>query len=226
MVRRFLFGALLAVLGAGVIVVPAEVRAQGANDDRFFMMRDPFRPQPYARDPYVPYPQREVAPSPPQYSNPPEPRYEAPLGTAYGSAVEAENDRSNRSEYVLVIGDTLAEQLAQGLAEAFYGERPEVAVIKKTRAGSGLVRADFFDWSAQAPLFAASEKATAIIVMLGSNDRQQLRDDTGVHEPRSDRWHELYAKRLDDLLARLKEKKIPVIVVGAPPMRNPRPSEG
>jgi hypothetical protein len=226
MVRRFFLIAMLTVAGAGAMMVPGDVRAQGANDDRFFMLRDPFRRGPFTREPYAPFPQREVLPPPPQYINPPEPRYEAPSGMAFGSAAEAEAERGKApSEYVLVVGDTLAEQLAQGLAEAFFGERPEVAVIRKIRAGSGLVRTDFYDWVSQAPAFAASEKATAVIVMVGANDRQQLRDETGVHEPRSDRWRELYAKRIGDLLARLKERKIPVFVVGAPPMRNQRLSD-
>jgi uncharacterized protein len=226
MVRRFLLIAMLAVAAPSALLVAGDARAQGANDDRFFMLRDPFRRGPFSREPYAPFP-RELPP-PPQYVNPPEPRYEAPAGTAYGSAVEADADTARGkpvSEYVLVVGDTLAEQLAQGLAEAFFGERPEVAVIKKVRPNSGLLRADFYDWVSQAPLLAASEKATAVVVMLGANDRQQMRDETGLHEPRSDRWRELYAKRIDDLLARLKDKKVPVFLVGAPPMRNARLSD-
>jgi len=226
MVRRVLLIALLAFAAASPMLVPGSARAQGANDDRFFMQRDPFRRGPFGREPYAPFPQREVMPPPPQYVNPPEPRYEAPSGTAYGSAADAEAERGKApSDYVLVVGDTLAEQLAQGLAEAFFGERSEVAVIRKTRAGSGLVRADFYDWVTQAPLLAASEKATAIVVMVGANDRQPLRDETGAHEPRSDRWRELYAKRMDDLLARLKGRNIPIFLVGAPPMRNQRLSD-
>src|ERR1700686_3020877 len=126
MVRRLFLIAMLSVAAASAVLVPGDVRAQGANDDRFFMLRDPFRRDPFTREPYAPYPMREMPP-PPQVVAPPEPRYEAPSGTAYGSAVEAEAERGKApSEYVLVVGDTLAEQLAQGLAEAFFGERPEV----------------------------------------------------------------------------------------------------
>jgi hypothetical protein len=144
MVRRVFLMAMLAVAASGVLV-SGDARAQAANDDRFFMLRDPFRRGPFSREPYAPFPMREAQPPPPQYI-PSEPRYEAPAGTAYGSAAEAEVALGKApTDYVLVVGDTLAEQLAQGLAEAFFGERPEVAVIKKIRAGSGLVRSDFYD---------------------------------------------------------------------------------
>lgn len=115
-----------------------------------------------------------------------------------------------------MIGDTMAQQLAQGLAEAFFTEHPEVAVIKKVRAASGHVRQDFYNWVTEAGNIVANDRATAFVVMLGVNDRQQLRDEKGFHDFRSDRWREIYAKRIDDFLAKLKEKNTPIYVVGMP----------
>lgn len=43
-----------------------------------------------------------------------------------------------------------------------------------------------------------------------------------THEFRSDRWGELYAKRIDDTIAALKSKGVPVLWVGLPPIRGPR----
>lgn len=143
------------------------------------------------------------------------------VGTVYSSTAAADADAKRAQkpqEYVVVIGDTMAEQLSQGLAEAFFNEHPEVAVIRKVRASSGLVRNDFFDWFKEAGNIVANERATAFVVMLGSNDRQPLRDGNNSYEIRSDQWRDLYAKRLDDLLARLKEKNTPIYVVGMPPM--------
>jgi len=60
------------------------------------------------------------------------------------------------------------------------------------------------------------------VMMLGSNDRQPLRDETGGHGFGSDRWRELYARRVDEALAILREKRIPAIVVGMPVMQMPR----
>jgi len=143
------------------------------------------------------------------------------VGTVYSSTAAADADAKRPEkpqEYVVVIGDTMAEQLSQGLAEAFFNEHPEVAVIRKVRASSGLVRNDFFDWFKEAGNIVANERATAFVVMLGSNDRQPLRDGNNSYEIRSDPWRDLYAKRIDDLLTKLKEKNTPIYVVGMPPM--------
>lgn len=144
-------------------------------------------------------------------------------GNTYTSTELADAQRPTQaSEYILVFGDTLADNLAQGLADAFVPDHPEVAIIRKTRASSGLVRADFYDWPAQVAGQLEKEKVTAIALMIGANDQQPLRDSEGVHEFRSDRWREIYAKRVDDMLARLAQKSVPVFVIGLPSMQNAR----
>lgn len=166
-------------------------------------------------------------PDEPRREEQPQERQDPTLGTVYNSADAADADAKRPEkpqEYVVVIGDTMAEQLAQGLAEAFFSEHAEVAVIKKVRASSGLVRSDFYNWVTEAGNVIANERASAFAVMLGSNDRQALRDGNNSHEFRSDRWRELYAKRLDDFLAKLKEKNTPIYVVGMPPVSAPKAS--
>ena len=43
-----------------------------------------------------------------------------------------------------------------------------------------------------------------------------------THEFRSEKWGELYAKRIDDTIAALKSKGVPVVWVGLPPIRGQR----
>ncbi len=162
---------------------------------------------------------------PEQQQEPEKPREDPSLGTVYNSSNDADADPKRQAkpqEYVVVIGDSIADQLAAGLAEAFLTERPEVAIVKKTRSSSGLVRSDYYNWITEAGNIVANERATAFVIMLGSNDRQQLRDETGAHEIRSDRWREIYVKRVDDLLAKLKEKNTPIYLVGMPAMGSAR----
>jgi len=42
------------------------------------------------------------------------------------------------------------------------------------------------------------------------------------YEFRSDKWNELYIKRIDELIAVLKARNVPVFWVGLPPVRNPK----
>src|SRR5205814_1747950 len=44
----------------------------------------------------------------------------------------------------------------------------------------------------------------------------------GAYEFRTDRWRELYGKRIEDFLVKLKDKNVPIFVVGMPSMRNPK----
>src|SRR6202011_3800805 len=80
---------------------------------------------------------------------------------------------------VLVLGDAMADWLAYGLEDA-YAEQPEMGVIRRHRTVSGLIKyqpkGDPADWAAAAKGILATEKADAIVVMLGLNDRVAIRE--------------------------------------------------
>src|SRR5262249_10615637 len=81
--------------------------------------------------------------------------------------------------YVPEPGDGMADWLAYGLEDA-YTERPDMGVIRKNRATSGLIKyqpkGEPSDWTAAAKQILATEKPDAIVVMLGLNDRVAMRD--------------------------------------------------
>ena len=170
---------------------------------------------------------------------------------------------------VMVIGDSMADWLAYGLEEAL-SDSPELGVARYIRPTSGLVRYDpkndALEWSGMIKDVLATEKPSAIVVMLGLSDRLPFHDkappkpktqpaaaaaaqaqdktpdaeassDTakpsgaqptsaasepqrqgppGTYEFHSDKWAELYAKRVDDMIAALKSKGVPVLWVGLP----------
>ncbi len=100
-------------------------------------------------------------------------------------AVEATKPPSPRkvetqpTSVVLVIGDTFADWLAFGL-EQTLADTPEIGIVRKIRPSSGLVRYDVRpdspDWSQAVKDMLATEKPSAIVVMLGVNDRLPLRE--------------------------------------------------
>ncbi len=151
----------------------------------------------------------------------------------------------------MVIGDSFAEWLAYGLEEVF-AETPQIGIVRKIRQDLGLVRddprLDAPEWTqAIKDLLLATEKANAIIVMLGVNDRAPLRErpppanepasssdnahpstapaaaprqpPSASYEFHTDKWAELYSKRIDDMIAVLKTRGVPIIWVGLPAIR-------
>jgi hypothetical protein len=126
------------------------------------------------------------------------------------------------AHHVLVVGDSLGDLLGGGLDEAL-NDRPDVAVIRRARPDTGLVRSDFYDWpKAIADLLAGDQKVSIGVVLLGLNDRQSIREGESVHEPLSPRWLELYRARIAAVTGAFATKRIPLIWVGAPPVQNPK----
>ena len=124
--------------------------------------------------------------------------------------------------FAAVIGDTLSQQLGDGLDEAF-ADAPQIGVLHKGKENSGLVRSDYFDWiKAGAEIAGGDKKPQMAVVMIGSNDRQSLGDAGRTVEPLTPRWQEIYAARVDALIQAFKEKDIPLVWVGLPIMKNER----
>jgi hypothetical protein len=121
-----------------------------------------------------------------------------------------------------IIGDSLAEALAFGF-EGDASIKSAYQLIDRTRSASGLVRDDYFDWpKTLAALLAEHTDLSAVIIMIGLNDRQGLRVGDVTHEPLSDPWREEYRKRIDAILTLMREARVPLVWVGMPMMRAPK----
>ncbi len=176
-----------------------------------------------------PPPGRVVKPRPENHRAAPEPYLARPKSSrpAVKSGVKAIAKAPAKpavapTYFVAVLGDSLGQMLAQGLSEAFEN-RPEVAILRKAKENSGLVRDDFFDWTkATRDLLASGEKIDFAVMLIGSNDRQPLRDANGSYEPRSPEWQAAYTQRIDTIAAMFRDKKIPLVWVGLPILRSER----
>jgi len=115
---------------------------------------------------------------------------------------------------VLVLGDAMADWLAYGLEDA-YAEQPDMGVIRKHKTVSGLIRyqpkGEPADWAAAAKGILATEKPDAIVVMLGLDDRQAIR------EPPADKSDKSSDKKGDKKDARAKGDAKPADKSGTRP---------
>jgi hypothetical protein len=248
-----LLGAAVASMAA-ILALPEPAQAQRRNNNNFF---DSW---------FTPFPGQR-----------PETRT-APVDSSRAPAPARKADTPPPTSHVLVLGDSMADWLAYGLEDAL-GDTPEFGVVRKHRTSSGLVRyeqrSDTPDWAQAAREIIAAEKPQFIVMMVGINDRQSIRERVvtpparggraatpaggaataqpqeqdaerapepdnpdqpsiaaseppprprvaGSHEFRSEKWVELYAKRIDDTISALKSRGVPVFWVGLPALRGQR----
>lgn len=126
------------------------------------------------------------------------------------------------SFFIDAIGDSLAVLAAEGLTQA-YADKPDIAVSGRARESSGLVRDDYYDWiKAARDLANGKDRVDFVVVLLGINDIQPLRDGAASCDPLTDKWREIYGQRIEKLVETFQLAHIAVAWVGLPPMRSER----
>ncbi|MGE4373482.1 MAG: GDSL-type esterase/lipase family protein [Xanthobacter sp.] len=109
--------------------------------------------------------------------------------------------------------------LASGLADAYLGEWDSLAVIARP-AGQGGYLPEPENWVSRLPDDIRLAQPNVTILAMGAHDLKTI-DDTGFTvAPFSDRWLELYGRRVDEVLATARTKAGRVIVVGLVPVSN------
>ncbi len=134
-------------------------------------------------------------------------------------------EKAADAKTVLVVGDFMAGGLAEGLDEAFEPEAA-VRIVDKSSGSSGFVRADVYDWPQNIGGLISETKPSAVVVMIGTNDRQQMLVGGTREQIQSPIWSAEYDRRLDTFAAALKTSGVPVVWVGLPPFKQQTMSAG
>lgn len=129
-------------------------------------------------------------------------------------------EKIENARKVLVIGDFMAKSLSEGLQTAFR-QSPGVVVMRQTNGSSGLVRDDYYDWPAKLPAMLDEIEPSVAIIMVGSNDRQQMRLSKKRVAVRSEAWVSEYTDRVEELARAVRSRNIPLLWVGAPAYKSP-----
>ena len=134
--------------------------------------------------------------------------------------IETTTEKAPDARKVLVIGDFMASALADGLTMAMSAD-PGTVIVKDTDGSSGLVRTDHLDWPQRLETSIGEVKPALVVIMLGTNDRQQM-TVAGVKEKfRSDAWNAEYEKRIAALTDVIARNKLPYIWTGLPAFQSP-----
>jgi len=167
------------------------------------------------RDLLFPRRRERIAPPPPIETVKPRKKVRAKPATRQQEPPTPVVDKAPDARTVLVVGDFMASGLAEGL-DTLFAQNPAIRIADRAKGSSGLVRDDFYNWPAEIKGVLESEKPVAVIVMLGSNDRQVMTVGGNREPPRSDAWTKEYEARAGALGSTIQAGKVPFLWVGMP----------
>lgn len=116
-------------------------------------------------------------------------------GTAQPESKVYEKLKANEREPVLMLGDSMMRLLSRAMERELKKEKIEASSFSSI--GSGLARLDALDWFAKIEQIMQERKPSTVVITLGANDRQALRDAKGsVFQFGTAEWREEYASRI------------------------------
>jgi hypothetical protein len=89
----------------------------------------------------------------------------------------------------------------------------------KAKSATGLSRPDYYDWPSVASDLLKTPTYDTVIMMIGANDCQAIKDEAGVeHRFNSPEWRAAYAARVRRMAGLLCDQDRKVFWLGLPPM--------
>jgi len=125
---------------------------------------------------------------------------------------------SARPVSVAVVGDSLANDLANGMEDNFSGK--PVQVIKLTQFATGLVRTDYFNWNGTVRNALRHGDANIVVVVLGGNDNQPIRIDGRRLDPLTREWRAEYSRRVGHFMDTMRKSRGKLYWIGLPDVRS------
>ena len=118
---------------------------------------------------------------------------------------------------ILVIGDALAGGLGAGLSRMAEPE-PRFEIVNRFQETSGIARPEVYDWAKSLPKIMEGKDFKAVVVLLGANDRQAIREGDFRLVFNTPEWTAAYEAKVDELLDVLNGAGVKVFWVSIPPM--------
>jgi hypothetical protein len=125
---------------------------------------------------------------------------------------------------VLVVGDSLMTPIGYALMRQ-KDAYPAIEVKAITKASSGLVRPDFYNWPQVLGKAVAEFHPHVTVMLFGGNEKQVMRYQGQSFDAFSDAWNAEYAKRVGQAIEISTAAGASVVWVGMPIMRSGKFSE-
>jgi uncharacterized protein len=132
----------------------------------------------------------------------------------FGFAQSATDDGVNR---ILVIGDSMAGGMAAGMTRVAPTDG-SVEIVSRFNESSAITRPDIYNWAAAIPKIMEGKNFDAVVVLVGLNDRQDIRAAARRLTFNTPDWVQAYQTNTDALVDALKAQNVKIYWLGEPPM--------
>jgi len=120
---------------------------------------------------------------------------------------------------VLVFGDSLMKLVSRSI-EKDMDRDPNMDAASIVSIGSGLARLDLFDWNAKIENAVSKINPSIAVAMIGANDNQPMKTDSGIVRLGTDAWKSEYRKRVAGIIDILSKGGVEKIYwIGLPDVR-------
>lgn len=129
------------------------------------------------------------------------------------------------NDRVLLIGDSMMQGIAPFISRALrhdYG----IDSLDISRQSTGLAYPNFFDWPGTVSKTLATGDYNTMIVFLGANDTWDMILDKRFEPFGSERWQNVYASRVNEILTTAAQHQVRVIWLGVPVMGRAKINKG
>jgi uncharacterized protein len=118
---------------------------------------------------------------------------------------------------VLVIGDVLAGGMGAGMTRMSESDG-RYEILNRFNESSGIARPEFYDWADAVPKITGGKGFQAAVILIGSNDRQDIKIGQFRYNFGTPEWTEAYKIQVARLIDALKVGGLQVFWVSIPPM--------
>ncbi len=120
---------------------------------------------------------------------------------------------------ILIVGDSLGNNLAYGMQRQLAAT-DGVELVIRSKSSTGLSNSWFYNWPKKIKPFIEQSDPDLVIVMLGTNDHQNMNIDGSVAEFDSKKWNAKYESEATKLIKQSIDSGAYVLWVGLPIMQS------
>lgn len=153
------------------------------------------------------------------------------LGMSSAAFADDKAETPKEKKSVLIVGDSLGNGIYLGFRRD-KAAREGFDVDNRSKVSSGLSRTDFYDWPTTFEEIAKEVTTDYVIVVVGGNDIQALRNGEEWVRREEPEWKKIYRKRIVSMVKTAKNlktdkgKPAQLFWVGMPVMRNSKLDRG